>query len=81
MLLIEELHKRFSNGFVGLGSIDLTVNRSEIISLIGTSGCGKSTILRIMRVYLFRLVAWFALMTRSLLNPIQKLVLSSKSHG
>lgn len=48
MLLIEELHKRFSNGFVGLGSIDLTVNRSEIISLIGTSGCGKSTILRII---------------------------------
>ena len=48
MLLIEELHKRFSNGFVGLGSIDLTVNRSEIISLIGTSGCGKSTLLRII---------------------------------
>jgi sulfonate transport system ATP-binding protein len=33
---------------LGLGSIDLTVNRSEIISLIGTSGCGKSTILRII---------------------------------
>ena len=48
MLLIEELHKQFSNGFVGLGSIDLTVNRSEIISLIGTSGCGKSTLLRII---------------------------------
>ncbi len=48
MLLVEELHKRFSNGFVGLGSIDLTVNRSEIISLIGTSGCGKSTILRVI---------------------------------
>jgi sulfonate transport system ATP-binding protein len=48
MLLIEELHKRFSNGFIGLGAIDLTVNRSEIISLIGTSGCGKSTILRII---------------------------------
>jgi sulfonate transport system ATP-binding protein len=48
MLLIEGLHKQFNNGFLGLGSIDLTVNRSEIISLIGTSGCGKSTILRII---------------------------------
>ena len=48
MLLIEGVHKQFNNGFLGLGSIDLTVNRSEIISLIGTSGCGKSTILRII---------------------------------
>jgi ABC-type phosphate/phosphonate transport system ATPase subunit len=36
MLLIEGLHKRFKNGFVGLESINLTVNRSEIVSLIGT---------------------------------------------
>jgi sulfonate transport system ATP-binding protein len=48
MLFIEGLHKRFSNGFVGLGSIDLTVNKTEIVSLIGTSGCGKSTLLRII---------------------------------
>ncbi|MEE3717680.1 ABC transporter ATP-binding protein [Tumidithrix elongata RA019] len=48
MLRIEKLHKRFKNGFVGLESIDLTVNRSEIVSLIGTSGCGKSTLLRII---------------------------------
>ena len=48
MLLFEGLHKRFKNGFVGLESINLTVNRSEIVSLIGTSGCGKSTLLRIV---------------------------------
>ncbi len=48
MLLIEGLHKRFSNGFVGLESINLTINKTEIVSLIGTSGCGKSTILRII---------------------------------
>jgi sulfonate transport system ATP-binding protein len=48
MLLIEGLHKRFSNGFVGLESVDLSVNKTEIVSLIGTSGCGKSTILRII---------------------------------
>ena len=48
MLLVEGLHKRFSNGFVGLESVDLSVNKTEIISLVGTSGCGKSTILRII---------------------------------
>jgi sulfonate transport system ATP-binding protein len=48
MLLIEGLHKRFSNGFVGLESVDLSVNKTEIVSLIGTSGCGKSTLLRII---------------------------------
>jgi len=48
MLLIEGLHKRFRNGFVGLESVDLSVNKTEIVSLIGTSGCGKSTILRII---------------------------------
>ncbi len=48
MLLIEGLHKQFSNGFIGLESVDLTVNKTEIVSLIGTSGCGKSTLLRII---------------------------------
>lgn len=48
MLLIEGLHKRFSNGFVGLESVDLSVNKTEIVSLLGTSGCGKSTLLRII---------------------------------
>ncbi len=48
MLLIEGLQKRFSNGFVGLESVDLSVNKTEIVSLIGTSGCGKSTLLRII---------------------------------
>lgn len=48
MLVIDRLHKRFKNGFVGLESLDLTVERGEIVSIIGTSGCGKSTLLRIL---------------------------------
>lgn len=31
-----------------LGNIDLTMNDGEFISLVGTSGCGKSTILRLI---------------------------------
>ena len=31
-----------------LGNIDLTMHDGEFISLVGTSGCGKSTILRLI---------------------------------
>lgn len=48
MLLIDRLHKRFKNGFVGLESLDFKIDRGEIVSIIGTSGCGKSTVLRIL---------------------------------
>ena len=48
MLLIDSLHKRFKNGFVGLESLDFKIDRGEIVSIIGTSGCGKSTLLRIL---------------------------------
>lgn len=48
MLIIDRLHKRFKNGFVGLESLDLRIDRGEIVCIIGTSGCGKSTLLRIL---------------------------------
>lgn len=48
MLQIENVYKRFSNGFVALEDVSLQVNPGEIVSLVGTSGCGKSTLLRII---------------------------------
>ena len=48
MLRIDHLHKRFEDGFVALSGINVTVERGEIVSLVGTSGCGKSTLLRIV---------------------------------
>ena len=48
MLHIENIHKRFSNGFIALENITLEVKPGEIVSFIGTSGCGKSTLLRII---------------------------------
>lgn len=48
MLRIDNVSKRFANSFVALDDINLTVNQGEIVSLVGTSGCGKSTILRII---------------------------------
>jgi sulfonate transport system ATP-binding protein len=48
MLAIENLSKRFTNGFRALEDVSFQVYPGEVISLIGTSGCGKSTLLRII---------------------------------
>jgi sulfonate transport system ATP-binding protein len=48
MLRIENVSKRFANGFIALDDLNLTVAQGEIVSLVGTSGCGKSTLLRII---------------------------------
>lgn len=45
MIRIENLHKSFGDLEV-LKGIDLTVNKGEVVSLIGASGSGKSTLLR-----------------------------------
>lgn len=46
MLSMKGISKRFSLNRV-LESIDLDVNRGELVCLLGPSGCGKSTLLRI----------------------------------
>lgn len=45
MIRIKDLHKSFGNIEV-LKGINLTVNESEVVCLIGASGSGKSTLLR-----------------------------------
>ncbi|AZL83621.1 amino acid ABC transporter ATP-binding protein [Aliivibrio salmonicida] len=45
MIKITNLHKSFGTTEV-LSGIDLTINKGEIIAIIGSSGTGKSTLLR-----------------------------------
>ncbi|MDO4460258.1 MAG: amino acid ABC transporter ATP-binding protein [Clostridia bacterium] len=45
MLEITDLHKKFHNNVV-LNGIDLSVNKGDIIGIVGPSGTGKSTLLR-----------------------------------
>ena len=45
MIKITNLHKSFGDTEV-LSGIDLTINKGEIIAVIGSSGTGKSTLLR-----------------------------------
>jgi polar amino acid transport system ATP-binding protein len=45
LLEISDLHKRYGNVEV-LKGVDFTMNRGEVISIIGSSGSGKTTMLR-----------------------------------
>ena len=45
LLSIKNLHKEFDRNII-LKSINLELNKGEVIVIIGPSGCGKSTLLR-----------------------------------
>ena len=45
LLSIKNLHKEFDRNII-LNSINLELNKGEVIVIIGPSGCGKSTLLR-----------------------------------
>lgn len=48
MLSLEHLSKIYADGTRALADINLTVRESEIVALIGGSGCGKTTLLRLI---------------------------------
>lgn len=48
MLVLSGITKRFERGVVALEDVSLTLERGEILAVVGTSGCGKSTLLRII---------------------------------
>ncbi|MEP1033171.1 ABC transporter ATP-binding protein [Ekhidna sp.] len=47
MLTADNIHKSY-NGLNVLKGINLSINREEVVSIVGTSGAGKSTLLHIL---------------------------------
>ncbi len=46
MIVINDVCKRYDNGFLALKHINLNIARGEIFGVLGKSGAGKSTLLR-----------------------------------
>lgn len=46
IIIAKQIEKWYSNGFHVLKGINLTVNRGEVVVLMGPSGSGKSTLIR-----------------------------------
>ncbi|WP_404407455.1 ABC transporter ATP-binding protein [Jeotgalibacillus malaysiensis] len=48
MLTVKKASRLFKNGTAGFKHISFTVQKGEIVGILGTSGCGKSTLLRVL---------------------------------
>lgn len=47
-IALTDVSKVYSNRTVALSGIDLAIARSQFVSIVGSSGCGKSTILKLI---------------------------------
>ena len=48
MILIEKVNKIYSNGFQAVKNVDLKIDKGDIFGIIGLSGAGKSSLIRLL---------------------------------
>lgn len=48
MILIEKVNKVYSNGFHAVKDVDLEIKKGDIFGIIGLSGAGKSSLIRLL---------------------------------
>lgn len=73
-LKISNLSKKYDNGPAALQDISFTLEKGEVVSMIGESGSGKSTLLRLIAGLEIQDAGEVYLEDKKILNPSQKLV-------
>lgn len=48
MIIMKDIHKRYSNGVTALSGISINIEKGEFVYIVGPSGAGKSTFIRLM---------------------------------
>ncbi|MGL5805119.1 MAG: ATP-binding cassette domain-containing protein, partial [Xenococcaceae cyanobacterium] len=48
ILKLEDIGKVYQNGTIALQDLNLTICPGEFVSIVGASGCGKSTVLKLI---------------------------------
>ena len=66
MIQVSHLQKKYDNGLLVLRDVNATIEKGEVISIIGPSGTGKSTFLRCLNLQKV-VVMYLILMGRLLL--------------
>ena len=47
-IVLEGVSKTYGGGFVAVDNVSLNIFRGEMFALVGASGCGKTTLLRML---------------------------------
>ena len=48
LIKVRNVKKQYKNGVTALYDVDLDINKGEFVFVIGSTGCGKSTLMKML---------------------------------